>query len=344
MRNIINTDAVDAFCMTLGRSCSPTIQNWINSTFRRWLIHTAPAVQVITQYEMNVAIATAEACGKSREAAETALLKKFCPFDVDADLAENQKWIPDALAAKKIVLYIAPWPRSMVVRQKDNEDYPDHVPYPECDENGVLDPKFYTLGDFEHWLDYLKTVDTVSQGTDPEEPQKQLRHTVPDLIKAVNAWEKAQMKKKLEAEEAEDIYDIRSKVLEGTGYSLVVLRTQRAFTREGKLMSHCVAGYYDRSGVIILSLRHKDSIRPLATLELNRPTNQEDLMVNYRINQEKAFGNAAVTDEHKRLIRAVFAEKGITMPKHDSKEALEKLKQYIAKGSSKGVQDYLRSF
>lgn len=54
------------------------------------------------------------------------------------------------------------------------------------------------------------------------------------------------------------------------GYTLVKLTTKENFDREGKLMNHCVAGYYDRynkeQNFMILSMRDKDN-KPLATIE-----------------------------------------------------------------------------
>lgn len=52
-RNIINTDEVDSYVMRLGKNKPDHINQWLASTFRRWLVTGCPAIQrVVDERDM----------------------------------------------------------------------------------------------------------------------------------------------------------------------------------------------------------------------------------------------------------------------------------------------------
>jgi len=97
------------------------------------------------------------------------------------------------------------------------------------------------------------------------------RVTYQEAFKKSREWTK-RLNKKVDKEKLNKIEEEGLKIIHtfNNGYSLVKLNTKENFDREGKLMNHCVAGYYQRfiteKSFMILSVRDKNN-KPLATIE-----------------------------------------------------------------------------
>lgn len=146
---------------------------------------------------------------------------------------------------------------------------------------------------FQHWLDYCRTL-----------PERDIRMTVPQMIVAVEAWDKQLAKQKLIAELSEGTELVENTVIDAaTGLYLVRLLTKTAYVNESAVMRHCVKTYWGRKNTRIYSLRKTDEDRPIATIELCK----DGKVIS--IEQIRGFANARISDEHKAIIEAVAAEK-----------------------------------
>lgn len=132
----------------------------------------------------------------------------------------------------------------------------------------------------EHCIDFLKS---------KESPKKITRLGFIDTIKLSEEWTVKLNNKKLKAECDESVEEII--VLDQ--YRWVKLLTEESFSREGKIMQHCVASYFGKNKVEIYSLR--DSLNePHCTIEVISETKV--------INQVKGKQNRAVIGKYHKAV------------------------------------------
>lgn len=138
--------------------------------------------------------------------------------------------------------------------------------------------------DFEHIIDWLYSQDA---------PNKLQRMSVIDAKRLSHNWMERNKAK------GKDLKDSKSDIeffLEFDDESKIVkLLSDKAFKREGYLMSHCLGGYSIRSGYDIYSLRDKNNL-PHATFEVNKK--EKDIL------QIKGKGNGPI---HPKYIHRVLA-------------------------------------
>lgn len=137
----------------------------------------------------------------------------------------------------------------------------------------------------EHILDFL-----VSSSA----PLRLQKMSIQDAKRKADEWSKANQKKGRhlvdETEDVETIHDF----LDGT--KIVMLKTKKAFQREGFFMSHCAGGYNpDSKTQKIYSYRDKENI-PHATFEVQKENNE--------IIQIKGKGNGPI---HPKYIHPIIA-------------------------------------
>ena len=136
----------------------------------------------------------------------------------------------------------------------------------------------------EHLLDYLCSA---------AGPKKLKRMSYEQAEVKAAAWTKAQQKKGSHIEEqASDTKTIK-KFTDGARIAKLVGKA--AFEREGFLMRHCVASYYNRQDIEVYSYRDKEN-EPHATFEV--------LSSNGQIQQIKGKGNGSI---HPKYIKPVVA-------------------------------------
>lgn len=81
-----------------------------------------------------------------------------------------------------------------------------------------------------------------------------------------------------------------------TGFVFVQLIGENAFKREGFLMGHCVASYFNKKDVAVYSLRDAQN-NPHCTIEVNKESNND------KVNQIKGKGNGPI---HPNYIKYVI--------------------------------------
>lgn len=81
--------------------------------------------------------------------------------------------------------------------------------------------------------------------------------------------------------------------------NIVVLDSVRAFIEEGKMMHHCVAGYWDREDSLVLSARIND--KRIETIEVNLNT--------LKVVQSRAVCNG-ISEHHERILNLVNSNIG----------------------------------
>lgn len=94
------------------------------------------------------------------------------------------------------------------------------------------------------------------------------------------------------------------------GFKFVKLKSKQAFEREGKLMSHCVAGYHGREGIEIHSLRDEKN-NPHCTIEIR-------IEWSY-INQIKWKGNGSIDPKYIDYVVRFLEKKGKDIRDYDMK-------------------------
>lgn len=135
----------------------------------------------------------------------------------------------------------------------------------------------------EHVIDFMKAQIAANPNTKFDNFQ------VDQAFKQSADWTEKLLKKKTN-EEVEGT-DYKSLKTYDTGFSWQDLTSANSLAREGKLMGHCVGGYWDRvknKAVRIISLRDKKN-EPHCTIELERTG---------KINQIKGKQNSKVNDEY----------------------------------------------
>lgn len=116
----------------------------------------------------------------------------------------------------------------------------------------------YNMQELEHIIDYL-----VSSAA----PSRLQKMSFVDAKRKADEWSKAQQKKGRNLTDSAD--DIERFIKFKSGSCIVLLKTDKAYKREGFLMSHCLGGYSPKSDVLIYSYRDKDNM-PHATFEVRK--------------------------------------------------------------------------
>lgn len=109
-------------------------------------------------------------------------------------------------------------------------------------------------GEIEHIIDYLNS---------PEAPKRLRKMSYAQAKKNAKKWMETQ--KKLGKNIQESAEDVEVCIDFEDGYKLVKLKGEKAFKREGHLMSHCVASYFGKD-TEVLSLRDEGNM-PHCTME-----------------------------------------------------------------------------
>lgn len=154
----------------------------------------------------------------------------------------------------------------------------------------------------EHIVDFMKAQVAAN-------PQIKFENfQVDQAFKQAADWTARLQKKKTEEEvEGTDYNTIKAY---DTGYKWIDVVSQNGLLREGKLMGHCVGGYYDRvksGSVKILSLRDKKN-EPHCTIELERGG---------RLNQIKGKQNGKVNKEYMDYVMDFINSKLVPFKKMD---------------------------
>lgn len=140
-------------------------------------------------------------------------------------------------------------------------------------------------GEIEHILDYF------SYRSEHKGKKLRLKKMGYDTAVRLSQEWVAKMNKKAAniVETEQDIEEIKKL---DNGLRLVRLVGENAFKREGKLMSHCVASYYDKSNVTVYSIRDGKNM-PHCTMEIT----------DNNVNQVKGKGNGSI---HPRYVGSVL--------------------------------------
>ena len=137
--------------------------------------------------------------------------------------------------------------------------------------------------DIEHILDYL-----LSNAS----PKRIDRMSYDEAKNNAVKWQRSLIKRAKDIVETDN--DVETFIQFKNGARFVRLKGKAAFLREGKLMSHCVGSYSDKSGVKIYSLRDVNN-NPHCTIEI--------LESNGAVNQIKGKGNGSI---HPKYIKYVL--------------------------------------
>lgn len=111
--------------------------------------------------------------------------------------------------------------------------------------------------EIEHILDFLNS---------DQAPKRLRKMSYSEALEGSKRWLKTLVKQGNDLEEVEDIdYDV---IIDfNDGMKLIKLKSELSFKREGFLMGHCVASYFNRKDTDIYSLRDSKEM-PHCTLEL----------------------------------------------------------------------------
>lgn len=141
--------------------------------------------------------------------------------------------------------------------------------------------------EIEHIIDYLNS---------PEAPPRLQKMSYLQAKSNADKWLKSQVKKGKTIDEKES--DVEVFLDFGDGFKIVKLIGENAYKKEGFLMGHCVASYYQGRSEIY-SLRDKNC-NPHATIEV--------IIERGRINQVKGKGNGSIHPLYIRYILAFFSQ------------------------------------
>jgi hypothetical protein len=122
-----------------------------------------------------------------------------------------------------------------------------------------------------------------------------LKMSVEQVMEKIKDWTEEIVKEKerqLLLKEEENDLKTSVEVWKKDDYRFVRLESREAYAREGRLMHHCVGGYWGRAGSIIYSLRDKKNI-PLVTVEIS----DKKKLLSF-----KAFGNKAPNEELQKIL------------------------------------------
>lgn len=241
-RNVLNPDDAKLYAESVGRDRAPHVKKWFDTTFRRWLLNTAPFIKP---------------CIDAKEANSPwlYLIDKFLgsvPMFANAsvkdtmlnnmhliDMTTAEDWVVKAINNKEMLV------RLTIMDDNDEANY-QH---------------------YRHWGDYLETL-----------PERDIFMSVEALQENVAAWDRQLQREKFIGtleDGVEFVENFSANALNSNvPLVLVKLMTERAYKNEGNIMSHCVGGgayWKKRKSSAIYSLRAVDSTqrsRPLATMEV----------------------------------------------------------------------------
>ena len=155
-----------------------------------------------------------------------------------------------------------------------------------------------TNSDLEHIIDYL--VSDVA-------PPRLRKMSFVDAKRKAHEWSAKNQKKGKNLVDSPDDIELIHDFLDGS--KIVKLKTQKAFQREGFLMSHCVGGYSaDNEKCLIYSYRDKNNM-PHATFEVLNKDNS--------INQIKGKGNGPIHPKYIHQILAFLKSIGMDIRPND---------------------------
>lgn len=141
-----------------------------------------------------------------------------------------------------------------------------------------------TLSELEHVIDWMNS---------PDAPKRLQKMSLVDAKRLSSLWMEKNKAKGRNLNDSMD--DVEPYLSFDDESSIVILKTKKAFAREGYLMSHCLGGYSLRDGYELYSLRDKENL-PHATFEISRK--------NKDILQIKGKGNGPI---HPKYIHRVLA-------------------------------------
>lgn len=272
-KNVLNSEDARTYAVaTAGAHSEPHVQAWFTSTFATWLLREENHfVQCCTTKQNNEPTAVMLRFVLTHFTANSVAVR-LPKFHVVAAPQTLDKWQAQALGENNLFYWQSPGVKSKAVHA--------------------------------HWRDYCDTL-----------PAKQIRMTVDHMIAAVAKWDKALAKQKLQNDLNEGVAVVSSAaVASAPGYSLVKLETKIAFCAEGAAMAHCVGNgsYWKRKvkgSCTILSLRHVDEARPIATLELEHSGTSAKPAAPQLI-QVRGYKNSVVSLEVNNLLHALAVEQG----------------------------------
>ena len=138
--------------------------------------------------------------------------------------------------------------------------------------------------DIEHIIDWLVS---------GKAPLRLKKLSFKDAKRLAKEWSESNQKKGKNLTDSDNDIETIHDFLDGT--RIVHLKTEKAYKREGFLMSHCLGGYSLRDGVNIYSYRDKNN-NPHATFEVHK--NDKEII------QIKGKGNG---DIHPKYIHPILA-------------------------------------
>jgi hypothetical protein len=139
------------------------------------------------------------------------------------------------------------------------------------------------VGEIEHILDFLNS---------DKAPNRLRKMSYEQAKKGSEQWIKTMNKQARDIVETEE--DTEIEIDFEDGMRLVRLVGKEAFQREGKLMSHCVSSYHDKSDIKVYSLRDSKN-NPHCTIEV---------VSSGSVNQIKGKGNGSI---HPNYIKYVMS-------------------------------------
>jgi len=155
------------------------------------------------------------------------------------------------------------------------------------------------ISDLEHIIDWF------CSDASPRRLQKMSLQTAIDSAKK---WSDANIKKGRGLIDASD--DIETFLSFDDKSKIVLLKTTKAFKREGTLMGHCLGGYSMRHGFEIYSLRDEKN-NPHATFEVNKSGKE--------IIQIKGKGNGEIHPKYIHRVLTFLEKIGIKVRKEEMK-------------------------
>ncbi len=136
----------------------------------------------------------------------------------------------------------------------------------------------------EHIIDYLVS---------DKAPTRLQKLNIKDAKRLAKEWSDRNQKKGKNLTDSDKDIELIHDFLDGT--KIVLLKTEKAYKREGFLMSHCLGGYSIKDDVHIYSYRDKNN-NPHATFEVHK--NDKEII------QIKGKGNG---DIHPKYIHPILA-------------------------------------
>lgn len=176
--------------------------------------------------------------------------------------------------------------------------------------------------EIEHIIDFLNS---------DKAPRRLQKMSYAEAREASKRWLKTLIKQGADLEEVEDVdYDVIIDFKDG--FKLVKLKSELAFKREGFLMGHCVASYFNKDGSVY-SLRDSRDM-PHATLEI--PENRDTIY------QCKGKGNGPIHHKYISYILDTFTFFGF--PVRESELSNLGYFRPESVGNKKQVQWFLKTF